>query len=95
MKGYWIAHVRVTDQASYDTYIAGTKIAFEKYKAKPLARGGRYTQFEGDDRPRNVVLEFPTYEDAINCYNSPEYQAAHKHRKNAGEATVVVVEGIE
>ncbi len=95
MKGYWIAHVKVTDQTSYDKYIAGTKAAFEKYKAKPLARGGRYVQCEGEDRPRNVVLEFATYEDAVNCYNSPEYQAAREHRVDAGIATIVIVEGIE
>ena len=95
MKGYWIAHVKVTDQASYDKYIAGTKAAFEKYHAKPLARGGRYVQCEGEDRPRNVVLEFASYEDAVNCYNSPEYQAAREHRIDAGIATIVIVEGIE
>ncbi len=95
MKGYWIANVRVTDQVSYDKYIAGSKPAFEKYGARALARGGRYTQFEGEDRPRNVVLEFASYEDAVNCYNSPEYQAARKHRENAGIASIVIVEGAE
>jgi len=95
MKGYWIAHVKVTDQISYDKYIAGTKAAFAKYKAKPLARGGRYTQCEGEDRPRNVVLEFASYQDAVDCYNSPEYQSARDHREKAGIATVVIVEGIE
>jgi len=95
MKGYWIAHVKVTDQVLYDKYIAGTKAAFAKYKAKPLARGGHYTQFEGEDRPRNVVLEFASYEDAVNCYNSPEYQEARAHRENAGIATIVIVEGVE
>ncbi len=95
MKGYWIAHVKVTDQISYDKYITGTKAAFEKYGAKPLARGGRYVQCEGEDRPRNVVLEFATYEDAVNCYNSSEYQAAREHRVDAGIATIVIVEGIE
>ena len=52
-------------------------------------------QFEGEDRPRNVVLEFASYEDAVNCYNSPEYQAAREHRVDAGLATIVIVEGIE
>lgn len=95
MKGYWIAHVKVTDQESYDKYIAGTKAAFAKYNAKPLARGGRYTHFEGEERPRNVVLEFATYQAALDCYNSPEYQTAREHREHAGIATIVIVEGIE
>ena len=94
MKGYWIAHVTVTDQDQYKFYAEAGPAAFEKYNARILARGGRSTQLEGDGRPRNVVIEFPTFEDAVACYNSPEYQAAKAKRAGAGIADVVVVEGM-
>ena len=54
-KGYWIAHVTVRDQERYKDYVAGSKIAFEKYGANILARGGDYEAAEGNARPRNVV----------------------------------------
>ena len=57
-----------------------------------LARGSRYVQLEGADRARNVVARFPSVEDAVACYNSPEYQAALDHARNAAERDLVIVE---
>ena len=95
MKAYWIAHVTVGDPDQYKLYAAGAGEAFRKYKARILARGGRHSQIEGTGRPRNVVIEFPSFEDAIACYNSPEYQAAKAKREGAGIADIVFVEGVE
>jgi uncharacterized protein (DUF1330 family) len=95
MKGYWIAHVTVTDADRYKLYVEGAAEAFRKYKARILARGGRHAQLEGTDRPRNVVIEFPSFDDALACYESPEYQAAKAKREGAGTAEIVIVEGVE
>lgn len=93
-KAYWIARVTVTDPDQYKLYAEDAPKAFKKFEAKILARGGRHSQLEGDGRPRNVVIEFSSYEDAIACYNSPEYQAAKAKRKGAGVAEIVIVEGV-
>ena len=93
-KGYWIAHVTVTDPEQYQQYASATREAFQKYGANILARGGRFEQMEGDGRPRNVVIEFPSLEAALDCYNSPEYQAAKAKRQGAGIAEIVLVEGV-
>jgi uncharacterized protein (DUF1330 family) len=94
-KAYWIAHVTVTDPARYPNYVEAARPAFVKYGARMLARGGQFTQFEGEGRARNVVIEFPSYAAACECYRSPEYQAAKEKRKDAGIADVVIVEGVE
>jgi uncharacterized protein (DUF1330 family) len=93
-KGYWIAHVTVTDKEQYQHYASATREAFQKYGAAILARGGAYEQMEGEGRPRNVVIEFPSLQAAIDCYNSPEYQAAKAKRQGAGVAEIVLVEGV-
>ncbi len=93
-KGYWIAHVTVTDPEQYKVYAGAAPEVFKKYGASYLARAGKYQQMEGSDRPRNVVIEFPSLQSAIDCYNSPEYQAAKAHRKGAGVAEIVLVEGV-
>jgi uncharacterized protein (DUF1330 family) len=93
-KGYWIAHVTVTDPEQYQHYASGTREAFQKHGANILARGGTYEQMEGEGRPRNVVIEFPSLQAAIDCYNSPEYQAAKAKRQGAGIAEIVLVEGV-
>ena len=86
-KAYWIAQVTVSNPDQYKLYAEGALAAFKKYDAKILARGGRSSQMEG------VVIEFSSYDDAVACYNSPEYQSAKVKRKGAGEANIVIVEG--
>ena len=93
-KAYWIAHVTVTDPDKYSLYANGAPEAFKKYNAKILARGGAFEQLEGKGHARNVVLEFDSMKIALECYNSPEYQSAKEHRKNAGIADIVIVEGV-
>ncbi len=39
-KGYWIAHVDVTDAEGYKDYQAANAIAFRKFGARFLVRGG-------------------------------------------------------
>jgi len=93
-KGYWIARVDVRDPERYKDYVAAAKPAFEKYGAVFLARGGEYTKLEGQVRARNVVIEFPSHQAAVDCYNSPEYQIAAKIRQEVADAEMVVVEGV-
>jgi uncharacterized protein (DUF1330 family) len=93
-KAYWIARVTVSNPDQYKLYAEATPAAFTKFGARILARGGKHNQLEGEGRPRNVVIEFPSYDEAIACYNSPEYQAAKAKRKGAGEAEIVIVEGV-
>ena len=93
-KGYWIAHVTVSNPDQYKFYAEAAPEAFKNYGATILARGGKSQQMEGQGRPRNVVIEFPSLQAAVDCYNSPEYQAAKAKRKNAGEAEIVLVEGV-
>lgn len=93
-KGYWIARVDIRDPERYKDYVAAAKVAFDKYGATFLARGGAFTQLEGKARTRNVVIEFSSHQVAVDCYNSPEYQIAAKIRQEAADAEMVVVEGI-
>ena len=94
MKGYWIAHVTVTDPDTYKNYADTAPQAFKKFGARILARGGRHEQLEGEGQARNVVIEFDSFEDAVACYNSDEYQSARRHRLDAGIASIVIVEGV-
>lgn len=92
MPALWIAHVNVTDADAYGKYaeLAGPAIA--KHGGAFIARGGRYVQLEGKDRPRNVVARFPSVEAAVDCYHSPEYQEALSHARGASERDLMVVE---
>lgn len=93
-KAYWIARVDLRDAERYKDYVATAKPAFERYGAKFIARGGAFTELEGQARARNVIIEFPSMQHAIDCYNSEEYQAAAKIRQEVADAEMVVVEGV-
>ncbi len=71
-KGYWVARVDVYDPEAYKGYVAANAVAFAKYAAKFVVRGGRFEAPEGVARARNVVIEFKNYETAVACYHSPE-----------------------
>ena len=93
-KAYWIAHVTVSNPDQYKFYATDAGIAFKKYNANILARGGTHQIMEGQGRPRNVIIEFPSLQAAIDCYNSEEYQSAKSKRIGAGDADIVFVEGV-
>ena len=92
-KGYWIAHVDVTDPEGYKAYVAANAAAFSKFGARFLVRGGMREVVEGQTRGRTVVLEFPSYQAARECYHSTEYQAAVALRRGNAKADIIVVEG--
>ncbi|MEE5063084.1 DUF1330 domain-containing protein [Pseudomonas alliivorans] len=95
MKAYWIAQVDVTDPQQYSEYTQRAPAAFALFGGKFMARGGRSEALEGRATPqRTVVIEFESYEQAIACYRSPEYQEAMSHRKGASKAEIVIVEGM-
>jgi uncharacterized protein (DUF1330 family) len=92
LKGYWIGHIDVTDPEGYKAYMAADMVPFGKFGARFLVRGGRGEVVEGHARSRAVVLEFPSYEAALACYRSPDYQAAAALRKGKAELDLVVIE---
>lgn len=94
-KGYWIAHVDVTDPEGYKEYVALNAKAFAKYDAKFVVRGGQFTAKSGTPRARHVVLEFKDYATALACYESPEYKAAAAVRDKYSTADVIVIEGYD
>ena len=46
-KGYWIAHVDVTDPEGYKEYVAANGVAFAKYGARFLVRAGQACRRQG------------------------------------------------
>jgi uncharacterized protein (DUF1330 family) len=93
--GYWIGHVDVIDPEAYKAYMAADMAAFGKFGGRFLVRGGTREVVEGKVRGRTVVLEFPSYRAALDCYRSPDYQAAAALRNGNAEIDLVIVEGYD
>ncbi|HXV29003.1 MAG TPA: DUF1330 domain-containing protein [Sinorhizobium sp.] len=94
-KGYWVGSVDVIDPEGYKAYIAGNANVFRKFGARFLTRGGQSDMPEGKLRSRIVVIEFPTYEAALECYRSPEYAQAMALRQGRSVMDLAIVEGYD
>ncbi len=94
-KGYWVAHVDVDDMETYKNYIAANAEPFAAYGARFLTRGGLREVKEGAARARTVVIEFPSYEQALACYESEGYQKAKALRDPVSLGDLVIIEGYD
>jgi uncharacterized protein (DUF1330 family) len=94
-KGYWIVRVDISDPEEYKKYLAANAAPFRKHGARFIIRGAPFENVEGGARARNAVIEFPSYQAALDCWHSPEYQAAMKLRQPVSTADIVVIEGYE
>jgi uncharacterized protein (DUF1330 family) len=95
VKAYWIARVDVSDPAQYKAYVAANAQPFAQYGARFLVRAGQFENPEGTSRSRNVVIEFPSYQAALDCWHSPAYQQAAALRQHAAVSDLVIVEGYD
>jgi uncharacterized protein (DUF1330 family) len=94
-KGYWIARVDVDNVEAYNRYRETNGIAFAKFGGTFVVRGPAGKVARGTPRKHNVVIEFESYAQALACYDSPEYQNAMQHLKDAGPTDLVIIEGYE
>jgi uncharacterized protein (DUF1330 family) len=87
--------VDINDVEKYKDYVAANAKPFKTYGATFLVRGGRFENPEGNSRARHVVLEFPDYQSALDCWHSPEYQYAIALRQPVSTLDLVIIEGYQ
>ena len=95
MKAYWIAIYKdMKNPENIKKYAEKASPAIKEHKGIILARGGKVETIEGDPSPRTVLIQFPSMDDAIKCYNSTEYQEAMKIGNGEFDRHIQIVEGI-
>ena len=94
MKGYWIAlYKKINNPKNLKKYGEIVTPIIKSFGGKPLVRGGGYKCLEGDDFPRTVIWEFPSYEQALECYDSKEYQEGWALAKDTTERSLQIIKG--
>ena len=95
-KGYWIAQVEVKDPDRYkNDYVTALPDVLRKFGGRYVTRGGQTEVVEGKSKSRVVILEFPSYQAALDCYRSPEYAKAIELRRGKAVADIIVSEGYD
>ena len=94
MKGYWIAlYKTIHDAKNLKDYSVKVTPIIKNFGGIALVRGGEYQCLEGEDFSRTVVWEFPSYESALECHNSKEYQEGWALAKNTTERNLQIIRG--
>ena len=92
--GYAIFNINVNNPENYKEYVEKVKPTAEKYGGEYIVRGGENTVVEGSwQHPRTVVIKFPTYEKALEWYNSEEYQPVKQIRLDNAVANGIIIKG--
>src|SRR5258708_9351129 len=96
MMVYWCVGSKINEVVEYKRYTELVPGIIAKYGGKVLARGGRFQIMEGPQKfQRFIVIEFPTLEQGVACFTSPEYdKAAAFRRSGAREVETIMVEGV-
>ena len=94
-KGYWVAKANVIEGDKQGAYGKLAEGVIAKFNGKFLVRGGEQTTKEGAEFMRNVVVEFPSYEVALQAFESDDYKQALAVLDGGAERAFAVVEGYE
>ena len=95
MAAYVIAEIDITDPAAYEDYRKQVPDVIARYGGKYIVRGGRVEAIEGGWSPKRIaVVEFPSMEQALKFYRSPEYAPLIAIRQKASRGKLIIVEGV-
>jgi uncharacterized protein (DUF1330 family) len=97
MAAYWVARSTVNNPDQYRKYAELVPGILQKFGGRFLARGGKFKILEGSEKfQRFIVIEFPSFENAVACHQSPEYleAAAHRWEDGVSELEIVIVESV-
>ena len=94
-KGIWIAvYEKIESMETLKKYAIKATAAISKYSGKFVVRGGKNITLEGNQSPRTVIVEFPTFVEAEKCYNSDEYKEALNTLGNSVKRNLQIIEGV-
>ena len=95
-KGYLVVCYReILDPEKLKTYAELAPQAMVPRGANILARDGRVEAFEDGLAERTILVEFPSFEAALEAYHSPEYQAAVAALGDGAVRDFRIVEGLD
>ena len=94
MSAYAILQINITNKENYKEYINQVTSIVKEHQGEYIVRGGKSEVVEGEwNYQRTVVVKFPSYDAAIQWYNSEEYAPIKKIREDNSEGNCIIIEG--
>ena len=94
MAGYWIVRgSEIRDQAALQKYGELWASIAARYGAEVIAGRGAVETREGPHFPRQLIIRFDSYQDAVDCYDDADYREAMQYALEAYERELSILEG--
>ena len=94
MSSYFIAQININDPAEYAKYLDGYDDIFKRFNGRVIATDENPTILEGRwPYERTVLVRFPTKDDLLRWYDSPDYQKLADYRRKASDANIIAIDG--
>ena len=94
MAGYVIAQINLKNKEGYKEYVDKVTAIIKNFGGEYLVKAGEFKSIEGKwDFTRNVVIKFPSYEKALEWYNSDEYNQIKNLRLENAESNIIIIKG--
>ena len=95
MSGYVIAQIDLKSKEGYKEYAEKVPNTVKNFGGEYLVRAGEFKSLEGIwNFKRNVIIKFPSYEKALEWYNSDEYNKIKNLRLNNTEGNLIIIKGV-
>ena len=95
MSAYFVAiKIETTNQAELDIYSRKAGPTLHGHAATAKALYGSIRNTDGEPVEGALIIEFPTFKEAENWYDSPAYQEAVVHRFAGAKYTTFIIEGV-
>ena len=94
-KGYWFLNLDVVNPVDYISYRDANARFAADHGLRFVIRGGDFEHLDGIKRHRNVLVELPSYEDALQVYDAPAYRPVRQLRGSTAIADLAAVEGYD
>ena len=95
MSGFAIFNIDVKKPEEYKEYVEKVKPIAEKFGGDYIIRGGETKIVEGNwSYPRTVVIKFPSFQKALDWYNSEEYEPIKQIRLDNSVSNGIIIKGV-
>lgn len=95
MPGYAILDLEIFDKEKFIEYKNLAPSTVKEHNGKIIVGGGEFITLEGNWSPKKIVIiEFPSYEIALNWWASDRYTEARILREKAAKTKLIITNGV-
>ena len=95
MSGFVIFNIDIKKPYEYKEYVEKVTPIANKFGGEYIVRGGETEVIEGTWKyPRTIIIKFPSYEKALEWYNSEEYKPIKQIRLDNSVSNGIIIKGV-